>query len=124
MSKISDERREVADRLREDASCSESSPREVVESYLGIEYDGEDVLEESYKRESILHLADLIDPTCHDTTFTLDEQSKDGEEAYPTRWWKCAMCGEETIMMYDEGAPVACPYCGAMVVSSDDKEME
>ena len=124
MSKISDERREVADRLREDASCSESSPREVVESYLGIEYDGEDVLEESYKRESILHLADLIDPAGDDTTFTLDEQSKDGEEAYPTRWWKCAMCGEETIMMYDEGAPVACPYCGAMVVSSDDKEME
>lgn len=112
----SEERREVAARLREDAGCSESSPREVVERYIGVEYDGEDVLEESYTSESLLRLADLIDSTGDDTTFTLDEQSKDGEEVYPTRWWKCAMCGEETIMMYDEGAPVACPYCGARVV--------
>ena len=62
--------------------------------------------------------ADLMEPDA--TTFTLDEESKDGEEVYPTRWWRCARCGEETIMMYDEGEPAACPYCGAVVVSNDD----
>ena len=61
----SEERIEVAEMLREDANCSEHSPRFVVESYLGIEYDGTDLLEESYKSESLLHIADLIDPTCH-----------------------------------------------------------
>ena len=133
MSKISDERREVAERMRDEADVSRRLENELGQLTIDL---GEvtavfqDVAHfvglDGTVRTCVLldRIADLIDPAGDDTTFTLDEQSKDGEEAYPTRWWKCAMCGEETIMMYDEGAPVACPYCGAMVVSSDDKEME
>lgn len=101
----SEERREVAERLREDASCSERSPRFVVESYLGIEYDGTDALEESYKSESLLHLADLIDPTCH------VDVNKHGR-AY------CTNCGCDDWCLAD-GSPF-CPNCGARVVSDDD----
>ena len=111
----SDERHEVAERLREDAGCSEGSPREVVESYLGLEYDGEDVLEESYKSESLLHLADLIDPTCHDTL--------------PATWdtFECSECGTQWAVSpvyigpdgtteHDMEKPSYCPNCGARLV--------
>lgn len=70
-------------------------------------------------RHVLLLLADLIDPADDGTSFALNERSKDGEEVYPTRWWRCARCGEETIMLYDEGEPIACPYCGARVVRPD-----
>lgn len=68
----------------------------------------------------VRRLADLIDPVGNETTFALDDKSKDGEEVYPTRWWRCARCGEEAIMMYDDGKPVACPYCGAVANDDDD----
>jgi hypothetical protein len=96
-----DERREVAARLREDANCSESSPRFVVESYLGIEYDGTDALEESYKSESLLHLADLIDPTCEVVAF--DDESM--------RLPHCSSCGHPILKPW----PKFCPNCGARV---------
>ena len=102
-----DERREVAARLREDASCSENSPRFVVESYLGIEYDGTDALEESHKSESLLHLADLIDPTCHDFG---GEEGTNGE-GYD---FACSVCG----YVCDLAEPRFCPNCGARVVES------
>ena len=118
MAPTDDERREVADRLREDASCSESSPREVVESYLGIEYDGEDVLEESYKRESLLHLADLIDPTCHDTipSWSTFECSSCGAQ-----WSVCPVyIGPDGTSEHDEVKPRFCPGCGARVTRGGD----
>ena len=116
-----DERREVAARLRVAAKTESGSP-DYLWNRLEIAVNGwrfGDVIDDSYVFYNgvIARLADLIDPAGDDTTFTLDEQSKGGEEVYPTRWWKCATCGEETIMMYDEGAPVACPNCGARVVS-------
>ena len=103
-----DERHEVAARLREDASCSESSPREVVESYLGLEYDGEDVLEESYKSESLLHIADLIDPTCHIALDDLASQQCMGPML------SCDRC---QAAFPEINSPYAyCPNCGARVV--------
>lgn len=101
----SEERREVAARLREDAGCSESSPREVVERYIGVEYDGEDVLEESYTSESLLHLADLIEPEKEDT----DEDSQYRGTSL------CSVCGELLISQFRY-----CPHCGARVVDKDD----
>lgn len=111
MAPTSDERREVAARLREDASCSESSPRDVVESYLGIEYDGADVLEESYTSESLLHIADLIDPTCKVSsveTYFNELGQLEGWEFHLT-------CGHSFLRPYKE-APAYCPQCGARVV--------
>lgn len=115
MAPTSDERREVAERLREDASCSESSPREVVETYLGIEYDGEDVFEESYKSDSLLHLADLIDPTC-ELVGTESIESPCGPVTYI--YSHELSCGH-TVETYWEDPPYYCPECGARVASGD-----
>ena len=117
----SEERREVAERLREDASCSESSPREVVESYLGIEYDGEDVLEESYKSESLLHLADLIDPTCSMDAIDTGEMA---DYDCCEHIMYCRNCDAEFgYVLYSEDGdvdmdykPKFCPNCGSRVV--------
>lgn len=100
MTPSSEERREVAERLREDASCSERSQRFVVESYLGIEYDGTDALEESYKSESLLHLADLIDPTC---------KVEDDNPWASDFDYVCRACGEH-FSTCDK--PNYCPGCG------------
>jgi DNA-directed RNA polymerase subunit RPC12/RpoP len=118
----SDERREVAARLREDASCSESSPRDVVESYLGIEYDGADVLEESYTSESLLHIADLIDPTCK----VMEVPDNDELKIRVVSGFMCKRCGHEDIVERNcDGSaepPRFCPHCGARVVSHDDNQ--
>lgn len=120
----SDERREVAARLREDASCSESSPRVAVESYLGVEYDGADAFEESYKSESLLRLADLIDPTCEMVPATRHPY---GDYAN----CRCSACGYdgafEPLVRPVDGYPVPdermwryCPHCGARVANNGE----
>jgi len=113
----SDERREVAARLREDAGCSESSPREVVERYIGVEYDGEDVLEESYTSESLLRLADLIDQTCEIAT----DQVDDGEWGAHDIYECCSECGNQNMRDRFTGKPYRfCPHCGARVTDGGD----
>lgn len=116
MGKTSDERREVAARLREDASCSESSPRDVVESYLGIEYDGADVLEESYTSESLLHIADLIDPTCE------VEPMPDCVPHHRFARLMCGKCGLVSFTPSNATGPSYCPYCGHRWVTRDGHE--
>jgi hypothetical protein len=116
MAPTSDERREVAARLREDASCSERSTRFVVESYLGIEYDGTDMLEESYKSESLLHLADLIDPTCTVESVRIHTGSFGCEEA---GYEYTLSCGH-TVIVDGDFPPSYCDECGARVVGDDD----
>lgn len=112
MTPTSDERREVAEMLREDANCSENSPRFVVESYLGIEYDGTDLLEESYKSESLLHIADLIDPTCEvvgSEPLYIDDETE-----------FILSCGHVAEMTTNE-PPAYCPECGARVTGGDGR---
>lgn len=90
-----DERREVARRLREAASCYEKIKRDVdfypVESALGLEPTGET----TYTPESVRSLADLIDPDCRDESF-------------------CKVCGHIIPDGWSE-----CPRCGSKVVSDD-----
>lgn len=118
------ERREIARRLRAAAKTKSNNSdylwRRLEIAVNGWKFGGAINGSYTFNNDVLARLADLIEPAMCTTTFTLDEQSKDGEEVYPTRWWKCARCGEETIMLYDEGAPVACPYCGAKV--ADDGE--
>lgn len=117
------ERRAVSERLRA-AAKTKSGSADYLWNRLEIAVNGwkfGDVIDESYvfDNDVLSRLADLIDPATSATTFTPGV----GLETYPPfpiRLWKCARCGEETIMMYDEGEPVACPYCGAVVVSDDD----
>lgn len=111
MATTDEERREVAERLRRAADSDEWLDVTINNAIFGV--FGE------VRRPIADTLADLIDPSTSATTFTPGV----GLETYPPfpiRLWKCARCGEETIMMYDEGEPVACPYCGAVVVSDDD----
>ena len=107
----SDERIDVAERLRKARGIMAFG---LILDALGIDLDSDWCWTDVSRR-----VADLIDPSTSATTFTPGV----GLETYPPfpiRLWKCARCGEETIMMYDEGEPVACPYCGAVVVSDDD----
>ena len=107
MEPTSEERREVAARLRElaegkspMAECSVDDlyialglPR----SCAGIEY------------AVIGYLADIIYPTCH------AEQDYDCDEPVQGRWWRCGACGER--FTYDRGlSPRFCPECGARLV--------
>lgn len=115
------ERREIAKRLRV-AAKTKSNSSDYLWRRLEIAVNGwryGDAINDSYvfDNEVLARLADLIEPATRTTTFTLDRQD---EEVYPTSWWKCARCGEETIMMNDEGELVACPYCGAVV--DDDNQ--
>ena len=137
MTPTSEERREVATRLRELPSDTYAARKEWEKDGLFIDSSLRDEADYSQIHNVVLGcfpaehmhpgdykelhelLADLIDPATSATTFTPGV----GLETYPPfpiRLWKCARCGEETIMMYDEGEPVACPYCGAVVVSDDD----
>lgn len=114
----SDERREVAERLRDYAQLRDCWPFEAFFVRLNVVLFGDNGWDRT-DGTVFEYLADLIDPSTSATTFTPGV----GLETYPPfpiRLWKCARCGEETIMMYDEGEPVACPYCGAVVVSDDD----
>lgn len=104
MAPTSEERREVAERLRATkAECEERGYPWLVEDLLqalGFETyeDGDDGIFD--------RLADLIDPTCTSVLV------KDGLAV----WRKCSMCGEPL----DSHANY-CPNCGARVVNSDDQ---
>ena len=115
----SDERREVAARLRWLAS-KQGTYKGVLGSdvlvplrLLSVDYPG------FMPRKSVAHLADLIDPTCEDLA-----------SVYPSDGFICSACGwpggtwqagdngwqEPVFDEQMEFAPRYCPYCGARVV--------
>jgi DNA-directed RNA polymerase subunit RPC12/RpoP len=113
----SDERREVAARLRETkAECDERGYPWMVEDLLqALEFetyeDGEDGIFDL--------LADLIDPTCRNTL------------AQNWGTFECSECGAQfevsSVFMTESGnddsepiIPNYCPNCGARVVDEDD----
>ena len=101
MTPNSEERREVAERLREygnDALKDGSLLRTL-----------KDVTGADSWRHVLLALADLIDPTCHDFG---GEECTNGE-GYD---FSCSACGYAC----DIPEPSYCPNCGARVVSDDD----
>jgi rubrerythrin len=111
MAPTSDERREVAARLRKcgaelsilGADCETAF--HVIDKVISCRE------EDSWER-FLGRLADLIDPTCD------AEQDYDRDEPIQGRWWKCDVCGEHFI--YERGfAPRFCPECGARVVDDD-----
>lgn len=122
MSTIStDERREVARRLREAASYYETMERDVdfypVESALGLKPAGET----AYAPESVRSLADLIEPEPERTCRNLSDNG----------WFTCSECGAygaaygssyvdgDGKRWYTTANPPQlnyCPSCGAKVV--------
>lgn len=105
------ERREVAERLR-DNNHGYGTEYDFFLHALGMPREGRGPCDwgKVHKR-----LADLIDPATSTTTFTPEESPI----PLPVRLWVCARCGEEVIMMNDEGEPMACPYCKAVVADDD-----
>lgn len=112
----SEERREVAERLRRlDVSITSRDTLEgAVDKFITAVYGGQPFSPVSYSvRNSCglgYALADLIDPTCH------AEQDYDCDEPVQGRWWRCGACGER--FAYERGlSPRFCPECGARLVS-------
>ena len=120
----SDERREVAARLR-----SGIVARNIPEAYVAIVqsigvrpclllHDGEsgDRFDRYAYELALSRLADLIDPTCEMTDASWDN----GECT-----WGCICSACDAHIEHEQGRFLDyCPSCGARVVSSDDKEME
>ena len=124
----SDERREVAARLR-----SGIVARNIPEAYVAIVqsigvrpclllHDGEsgDRFDRSAYELALSRLADLIDPTCHDTL--------------PATWdtFECSECGTQWAVSpvyigpdgtteHDTEKPSYCPNCGARVTSGGER---
>lgn len=97
MAPTSDERREVAKRLRKTRGIM------AFVDALGIDPDGDWCWTDVSRR-----VADLIDPTCEvkdDSRFTSDFA------------YVCCACGEHFSTC---NKPNYCPNCGAMVVRDDD----
>ena len=102
MAPTSEERREVAWRLRSEVSegeCIDYAVFRIINDVLGV--NG------AWGDKAARILADLIDPTCHVVPF--DEESM--------RLPHCSRCGQPILKPW----PNHCPNCGARVVSGDDQ---
>lgn len=98
----SDERREVAERLRQGADAHHAVEASRVARALGLEYEAHGTVA-AFNNAAVLHLADLIDPTC--------EMAPQGEG------FRCLACGTYHDMSGFEEFPWPyCPNCGAGVV--------
>lgn len=102
MATTSEERREVAARLRgEEIARNSEEAYVVLLSCIGIRPQLPAV--RTYK-DAMARMADLIDPTCHVVT------SSEGILG-------CDRC--HTVMLAVRAKPSFCPNCGARVVSAD-----
>ena len=120
----SEDRREVAARLRSAAKTESGSPG-YLWNRLEIAVNGwrfGDVIDDSYVFYNGVfeRLADLIDPTCHDTL--------------PATWdtFECSECGTQWAVSpvyigpdgtteHDTEKPSYCPNCGARVTSGGER---
>ena len=112
----SDERREIARRLRA-AAKTKSNSVDYLWKRLEIAVNGwkfGDVIDESYvfDNDVLSRLADLIDPTCH---IALDDWASQQCMGPMLSCDRCQAAFPEINSPY-----VYCPRCGARVVSGDD----
>lgn len=116
MEPTSEERIEVAERLRNLAGHI-AADEELTLDALGL-YRGENI--EGYDTYGVMHLADLIDPTCHIVLRQSDSDFNPDEPHY-----LCSRCGKEAVYVYERRdytlAGIVsharyCSYCGARVV--------
>ena len=103
----SDERREVAERLRKAADFDEWLDLTIENAIFGV--FGE------VRRPIADNLADLIDPVCHLVGTTSEEGLYDGLTIFRHE----LSCGHTCETVWLE-PPAYCDVCGARVVSDDD----
>lgn len=116
MSGISDERREVAWRLRAEVSegeCIDYAVCRIINDVLGV--NG------AWGAKAARILADLIDPTCHNRQIAFNRTSP---QEFRTDNLICSSCGETFCADPDwVNFPIDwayCPNCGARVTGGDD----
>lgn len=102
----SDERREVAARLRDD-NHGYSTEYDFFLHALGMSREGSSPCDWAKVHE---RLADLIDPTCK-------VESVDSTAGLPAYNFSC---GDTVFVHLNEPMPSYCPYCGARIVGDDD----
>ncbi len=126
MEQTSDERQEVAERLRGNivyarmhdlnGDCAMGSDK-FVETRCTLYNDIASCIEEYGNfnlsaEEVFTRLADLMDPTCHmEYDGHVPDSVKDALGVY-----FCSECGSP---IYNDVEPAYCPYCGARVVTDD-----
>ena len=114
----SDERREVAERLRA-AAKTKSNSADYLWKRLEIAVNGwrfGDGIDESYvfDNDVLARLADLIDPTCEVDSI----ESVEDELGQTVGYEFHLTCGHSVTQPYN-GAPAYCDKCGARVVDDD-----
>lgn len=110
MTPTSDERREVAERLRTEVSeeeCIDYAVCRIINDVLGV--NG------AWGAKAARILADLIDQTCHVVGTTSEEGLYDGLTIFRHE----LSCGHTCETVWLE-PPAYCDECGARVVSDDD----
>lgn len=107
------ERREVAERLRSLAARGQGISCDAVDKELGIWYD-DSYFGCVFACESVLRLADLIDPTCHLVGTTSEEGLYDGLTIFRHE----LSCGHTCETVWLE-PPAYCDECGARVVDDE-----
>lgn len=108
MAPTSEERREVAERLRGPFDVCRCEGHTYINGlFLGMQVCARD---ETGLRKGMRHLADLIDPTCH-LVDTITQDWPDGSATYLHE----LSCGH-TCVSFCSSPPSFCPECGARVV--------
>lgn len=110
----SDERREVAWRLRTEVSegeCIDYAVCRIINDVLGV--NG------AWGDKAARILADLIDPTCHVSDEEVTHQPT--LDAMAVHVYTCDRCNSPFYMgdVCMHPKPLYCPYCGARVVRDD-----
>ena len=109
MTPTSDERREVAERLRQMADAHDATEASRVARALELEYKVYGTVV-AFDSADIRNLADLIDPTCHLVSTTFHSWS-DGSAAF----YHELNCGHTCETVWAK-PPSYCTECGARVV--------
>ena len=112
MAPTSDERREVAARLREASACGEGISCHAVDKALGLRYD-DDYFGDVFTCESVRGFADFIDPTC-EVVGTTSEEGLYG----PTIFHHKLSCGHMCDTGWPE-PPKYCDECGRRVIDGE-----
>ena len=108
----SEERREVAERLRDEADGHVAVECGSVAHALGLAYEVHGTIA-AFSGDAVARLADLIDPTCHAVH---SDTAADDELV-------CSECGAymgAIVPFIGAVLPLYCPSCGARVVEGGD----
>ena len=120
MAPTSDERREVAARLRAyplELVKTEHKCKDPLQLPADVMYDLMDIAGVGEDFDSLLPaLADLIDPTCHMT-----REYADTELGRVFQGWLCDECMCTADVLDASEPPEYCPHCGARVTRGGDE---